>query len=101
MAWINAQAPRLWLLGILSSLGVNLHKIQKNFSQRQFHLMVQSAPMGLDKEMKKTTKDTVQDLIDLIIPMSLLGYVNVSSGTVGLAGSITSLMSAASIYPRE
>lgn len=107
MEWINRQAPRLWLLGILASLSVNLHKVQKNFLQRQMgtKLLVQGAPVVtpsgmLDQEMRKLTKDTLQDLIDLVIPMSILGYVNVSSGTVGLAGSITSLMGAASIYPK-
>lgn len=105
MAMINQTAPRLWLLGIASSLLVNLHKIQKNFLRRQVdvHLLIQGAPKGrelLDGEMKKYTKDALQDLIDLIIPLSMLGWINVSPGTVGLAGTITSIMGATSLFPK-
>lgn len=97
MNTINKQAPRLWLLGIMANLIVNLYKIQLNFYQRKVDLL--TAPNVLDREMKKFTKDAVQDLIDLTIPLSILGWINVSPGTVGLAGSISSLMGAASIYP--
>ena len=105
MADINKHAPRLWLVGILASLMVNLHKMQQNFMQRQVQakLLVQGAPAGgkalLDKEMQKVTRDTLQDLIDLTIPLSIVGWLDLSPGTVGLAGSITSLMGAASLYP--
>lgn len=101
MAWVNKQAPRLWLLGILSNLMVNLHRIQVNFQQRQFQLLTEplSVTKVLDKEMRKLTKDALQDLIDLVIPLSLTGWVEASPGTVGLAGSITSLMGAVSLYP--
>jgi peroxin-11B len=101
---INKQAPRLWLFGIAASLAVNLHKMQQNFMQRQVQmkLMVQGESGGkmlLDKEMKKVTKDTLQDLIDLVIPLSIIGWLDLTPGTVGLAGSITSLMGAVSLYP--
>lgn len=106
MASINQTAPRLWFLGILASLVVNLHKIQKNFLQRQMEmrLLLQGTPQGglakvLDKEMRKVTRDALQDMIDLVIPLSLMGWIDVSAGTVGLAGAITSVMGAAAIYP--
>lgn len=106
MGYINRHAPRLWLFGILASLMVNLHKMQKNFMERQItmKLLVQGGPNAspfllLDKEMRKVTKDTLQDLIDLVIPLSIIGWLDLSPGTVGLAGSITSLMGASSVYP--
>lgn len=80
---------------------VNLHRIQVNFQQRQLQLLTEplSVTKVLDKEMRKLTKDALQDLIDLVIPLSLTGWVEASAGTVGLAGSITSLLGAASLYP--
>lgn len=101
MESINKEAPRLWLIGIMASLSVNLHKIQKNFLARKIDakIIMQGGTGSLDKEMKKVTKDAVQDLIDLVIPLSILGWVNVTPGTVGLAGTITSIMGAASLYP--
>jgi len=97
---INKQAPRLWLLGIVSNLMINLHKIHLNY-----HSI--SLLSGLHKnqeaegELRKASKDAVQDMIDLIIPLSLMGWISVSPGTVGLAGSITSLMGALSLYPKN
>jgi hypothetical protein len=44
-------------------------------------------------------KATLQDLIDLVIPLSLMGIIDVSPGVVGLAGTITSLLGAASLWP--
>lgn len=107
LAAINRQAPRLWLLGILSSLLVNLHRIHKTFTERQVHvhLLLGGAPAPRpteilwEGEMRKASKDALQDLIDLIIPLSLIGWINVSPGTVGLAGTVTSLLGASSLYP--
>ena len=106
LAAINRQAPRLWLLGILSSLLVNLHRIHKTFTERkvQVHLLLGGAPARpteilWEGEMRKASKDALQDLIDLIIPLSLIGWISVSPGTVGLAGTVTSLLGASSLYP--
>ncbi len=106
VASINQNAPRLWLLGILASLLVNLYKIQKNFLQRQveIRLLLQGAPKEglakmLDKEMRQVTRDALQDMIDLVIPLSMLGWIKASPGTVGLAGAITSVVGTDELYP--
>ena len=100
---INLQAPRLWLSGILASLAVNLHKMQLNFKARKAEMKIQNAEACalslLDKDLRKITRDALQDLIDLVIPLSIVGWIDISPGTVGLAGSVTSLMGAAAIYP--
>jgi len=103
---INANAPRLWLLGIAASLTVNLYKMEQNFLSRKIQLrMLMNGSIGaghlLDREMSKLTRSALQDLIDLIIPLSIMGYINISASTVGLAGSITSVMGAMAIYPAD
>ena len=105
MQVVNKNAPRLWFIGILASLLTNLYKVRCGYMQRVggFSLLTKAEPHGLssimDVEMQRLTKDSLQDLIDLVIPLSLMDWIKVSSGTVGLAGSITSLMGATSIYP--
>lgn len=42
---------------------------------------------------------SVQDLIDLVIPLSLMGFIDVSPGVVGLAGTVTSIMGAITLWP--
>lgn len=108
MTSINKNAPRLWLFGILSNLTINLQKIQKNFNSRQLHekLRKEGAPsvmnaMVLDREMRSACQGAIQDMIDLLIPLSILGWLNLSPGTIGLAGSITSIMGASNIYPEK
>lgn len=124
LAFINKHAPRLWLLGIASSLALNLYKVQGNFEKRQVHLRqllgrgsvsdIAGQFVALDKcdrvalslaltphfrESKKTVQAAVQDMIDLVIPLSLTGFLDVSPGMVGLAGTITSVLGAISIWP--
>lgn len=104
MERINYHAPRLWFLGIVASLLTNLHRIQLSYHQRQVGQLLgtrASKELISDRELKKVCKDALQDLIDLVIPLSLMGWVDITPGTVGLAGAITSLMGASSLYPRE
>ena len=43
--------------------------------------------------------DLVRDVLDITIPASSLEYVRLESGTVGLAGAITSLIGAYQNWP--
>ena len=49
---------------------------------------------------RQLAMDCIQDLIDLIIPLSLMGAVDASPGVVGLAGTITSIMGAYNLWPK-
>lgn len=40
----------------------------------------------------------VSDLCDLTIPSSVLGYINLDDGIVGLAGTVSSLIGVRSIW---
>lgn len=51
------------------------------------------------RETKKVVQSTIQDMIDLIIPLSLMGMIDVSPGVVGLAGTVTSILGAISAWP--
>lgn len=109
LEFINKYAPRLWLFGILSSLSLNLYKLQATFERRQVHLRkllvaghlneLGEKLKGLDEEGKKVAQSALIDMIDVIIPLSMLGFIEISPGVVGLAGTITSVLGAASLWP--
>lgn len=108
---INKQAPRLWLFGILSSLALNLYKLQSIFERRQIHLRqllvgghlqeLGAKVKGLDEEGRKAAQSALSDMIDLIIPLSMLGFIDISPGVVGLAGTVTSILGAISLWPKQ
>ncbi|RUP45971.1 peroxisomal biogenesis factor 11 [Jimgerdemannia flammicorona] len=54
----------------------------------------------LEKERSTVVRQLVLDGIDIIIPLSSLGWLNVDEGVVGLAGVITSLMAAQSQWKK-
>lgn len=101
--FVNENAPRLWLLGLVSSLSLNLYKIHRlqpllqkcTVTPAELREIVQEA----DGETRQAAKDALQDLIDLIIPLSLIGSVQVSPGIVGAAGTVTSILALTTMWP--
>ncbi|KAF9921195.1 Peroxisomal membrane protein PMP27 [Linnemannia zychae] len=99
-------ANKFWLAGIACSFIAGLYKT------RQIQIRRHSALRGLkhreesektssrseiailDREQHAMNKVLLQDGLDLLIPASGLGYVNLDDGVVGLIGTITSLMGA-------
>ena len=51
------------------------------------------------RETRKIVQSALSDLIDTVIPMSLVGLVDISPGVVGLAGTVTSVLGAISLWP--
>ena len=102
--FVNENAPRLWLLGLISSLSLNLYKIQRlqpvlrKYPPKCDELCL--AVKEADGATRQAAKDALQDLVDLIIPLSLSGMVEVSPGVVGAAGTFTSLLALSSIWPK-
>lgn len=109
MQIVNQNAPRLWLLGLVSSLSLNLYKIHRLHPQlkaTQFKDLRQlsGVPVALkavDAETRQAAKDALQDLVDLIIPLSLMGVVDVSPGVVGLTGTFTSILGITTLWPKK
>jgi hypothetical protein len=102
--FVNENAPRLWLLGLVSSLSLNLYKIHRlqplllqkcTVAPAELRQIVKEA----DGEMRQAAKDALQDLVDLIIPLSLTGSLQVSPGVVGAAGTFTSILSLTTLWP--
>lgn len=54
-----------------------------------------------DGETRQAAKDALQDLVDLIIPLSLSGVVQLSPGVVGAAGTFTSILSLTTLWPKN
>ena len=103
---INENAPRLWLLGLISSLSLNLYKIHRlqpvlkklpAISCGELRQIVKEA----DGETRQAAKDALQDLVDLVIPLSLMGSLQVSPGVVGAAGTFTSILSLTTLWPKH
>lgn len=101
MSSINRIAPRLWLLGIASGALVNLHLLNKYLTLKKSKSTELEFKAESDKVIEKYSQNILQDFIDLLIPLSIMGWIPLTQGTVGLAGSITSLMGAYSIYPAK
>lgn len=86
-----------------------MYKLQVNFEKRQIHLRelvgrgskgsLTEKLLGLDKETRKIVQSALSDLIDTVIPLSLVGLVDISPGVVGLAGTVTSVLGAVSLWP--
>jgi hypothetical protein len=54
-----------------------------------------------DGETRQAAKDALQDLVDLIIPLSLMGTIPASPGVVGLAGTFTSILGLTTMWPKQ
>lgn len=104
---VNENAPRLWLLGLVSSLSMNLykiHRLQPVLLQQRSQVNCKELCKILreaDGATKQAAKDALQDLVDLIIPLSLMGTVQASPGVVGLAGTFTSILGLSSLWPKQ
>lgn len=103
---INENAPRLWILGLISSLSMNLYKIHRlqpllrklpTATCSELRQIVKEA----DGETRQAAKDALQDLVDLVIPLSLTGCLQVSPGVVGAAGTFTSILSLTTLWPKQ
>ncbi len=103
---VNTNAPRFWALGLLSSLLLNLTKMQ------QWHLQagikqkckekgwVEEGKLIFEDERgRRVALDCLQDTVDLVIPLSMMGVLEASPGTVGLAGTFTSILGAIALWP--
>jgi hypothetical protein len=56
---------------------------------------------SLEEKRAKQIQGIVKNGIDLIIPSARLGWLPVSDGTVGLAGSITSIIGIIDTWPKQ
>ncbi|KAF9949077.1 Peroxisomal membrane protein PMP27 [Mortierella alpina] len=99
-------ANKFWLAGITFSFLSGLYKT------RQIQIRRSSAARGikhhgeseksyartelksLAREQHAVTKQLVQDGLDILIPSTGLGYLNLDDGAVGLIGTVTSIMGA-------
>ncbi|KAG0363641.1 Peroxisomal membrane protein PMP27, partial [Mortierella sp. AD032] len=105
-------ANKFWLAGIVFSFVSSLYKT------RQIQIRRHSALRGLkhrgeseksysrtelsllDREQHALNKALLLDGLDLLIPSSGLGYVDLDDGVVGLIGTATSLMGAESHWAK-
>ena len=91
---------------MVSSLSLNLYKIHRlqpivkkipAVTCAELRQIVKEA----DGETRQAAKDALQDLVDLVIPLSLTGSLQVSPGVVGAAGTFTSILALTSMWPKN
>ncbi|KAK3825112.1 MAG: peroxisomal biogenesis factor 11 [Benniella sp.] len=99
-------ASKFWLAGIVFGFITGLYKT------RQIHIRRESAVRGLAhsseaeksearndvkalaKEQHSVSKQLLQDGLDMLIPATGLGYLNLDDGAIGLIGTATAIMGA-------
>ena len=54
-----------------------------------------------DAQARVIAMDLVQDLLDLVIPLSLSGIVEVNQGLVGVCGTVTSVMAIGRLLQKQ
>ncbi|XP_032683446.1 peroxisomal membrane protein 11B isoform X2 [Odontomachus brunneus] len=95
----NRAANRYWLVSIIMNLARDTYEIVKIFEQERVCSRMQSCntlkwnyiPFCL-KLHKTVVLDTIKNGCDLFIPLTALGHVKCTSGTVGIFGIISSLI---------
>ncbi|KAF8978019.1 Peroxisomal membrane protein PMP27 [Entomortierella lignicola] len=102
----NEYASRFWLTGIIFGFITGLYKT------RQIQIRREAAVRGLthssedekskartdlkslQKEQHSVNKQLLQDGLDMLLPATALGYLNLDDGALGLIGTVTALMGA-------
>ncbi|KAI8821192.1 peroxisomal biogenesis factor 11-domain-containing protein [Chytriomyces cf. hyalinus JEL632] len=77
---------------ILFSFIGNLYKLRIN--ARNLVINSDVPVMRLKKERSQLLRSTLQDSLDVILPVAMLDYIPVESGYLGLIGAATSLIGA-------
>lgn len=112
--WINTNAARCWFLGLLFAVCADLYRLRNNLQRLSILSKANAVGAGkmgdedalkkevatLRKEQQKIVLECIQDSLDLIIPGSILEYINVSQGVVGLVGTVTSIIGWSAAWPR-
>lgn len=100
------KAPKyanwFWFVGLISGLANDLRKISISSSkinnatidEKEDSTQIKS----LQTEKSKATKRLVWDSLDFFIVLNNLGFLNFSEGSIGLAGTLTSLFGVQDIW---
>jgi len=99
------RASRLWLLGIISSILSGLLKANRLANESKELRSTKWDDDSVGNKAERMAKfqsieagrvsaryQFVQDLLDVWIPASALGYVDLNDGVVGICGTLSSLM---------
>lgn len=114
---IDELHSKAWFWGLLAGVLICLYKLRKvleNYKQTKELLSIaQSSQNGeqvketnkklvsLDAERNKQIQGIVKNGVDLVIPCARLGWLPVSDGTVGLAGTVTSVIGIIDTWPKS
>ena len=107
---IDVYHAQSWFSGLLFAALLALYRLQQLVKQEQLTLtqagssnnvtpLHQRQLAALQYRKAKHIVDVVKNGTDLIIPAARLGWIDASGQTVGLAGTITSLIGIWQTYP--
>lgn len=97
------MAPRLWLTGLAASFLYNIYRIELTLRENKEEGKLESGIFNAfykDPLLQKCLVDAFQDLVDMIIPLSISGMISFDQGTVGAAGTITSIIGIVNLWPK-
>ena len=98
--FLSFYAPRCWAFGLSFSCLQSLFKLDEWWRRERAARVEAGGSVKADirslkhrEEGLKIASELAMDLIDLIIPLSMMGSLKVSPGFVGFAGTVTSVWS--------
>ncbi len=90
--------------GLLSGIFLCVYKFRLALNElrnlRDAEIRTPAAVKAIEDKKNKQIQGIVKNSIDLIIPAARLKWLPVSDGTVGLAGSITSVIGMIDTWPK-
>jgi len=102
---LQEQAYKAWFTGLLFSITSGVYKLyglnarSANVNKEDAEKAVESKK--IQKEWNAATLQLVQDVCDILAPMHALGYAKgLDDGIVGLAGTVSSLLGAWTIWKK-
>ncbi|RIB11408.1 peroxisomal biogenesis factor 11 [Gigaspora rosea] len=99
---ITEIAYKFWIFGLTSSIIHCLYKLHQNGLKKNFfeknsrskNIESSEKISSIDSEVIALRRQLLQDIFDIMIPTTSLGYIHLEDGIVGLAGVLSAIIGA-------
>ncbi|CAG8805581.1 37151_t:CDS:2, partial [Gigaspora margarita] len=101
---ITEVAYKFWIFGLTSSIihciyklhqnGLKKNFFEKNSRSKNIESSEKISITACLRERKNLTRQLLQDIFDIMIPTTSLGYIHLEDGIVGLAGVFSAIIGA-------
>jgi len=117
MKSIDETHSKAWLYGLAAGAVLAIYKLRLVLEEYRIHKetlrtaetsnnkegisAAQRSIASLDSKRNKQVMSLIKNSVDMVIPAARLSWLPVSDGTVGLAGTVTSIIGAYDTWPSE